>query len=197
MGLRVPRDEYLTPRPVVEAAVKKLRDKYPRFHPVNCLEPGCAWGAHLDYALDHFPSIVHSVGVDIEEHPVDSDHEFVCADFLCWETHEKFDLIISNPPFGIAEQCFLKSKSLLSSQGLGLLFERIGFLASIRRRVGYMKHGSWNPGLWTQINLREVWICSTRPAMLGQVSTDACEYAYYLFDSSFVGGQVVLDWLDW
>lgn len=197
MGLRVPRDEYLTPRPLVEAVVKKLKQKYPNFDPMNCLEPGCAWGVHLDYAVDYFSSIVHSVGVDILEQPINSDHEFVCTDFLTWKPDERFDLIISNPPFGIAEQCFLKAQSLLTSQGICLLFERIGFLASGRRTQGYKENGVWCPGLWTQINLREVWVCGKRPAMIGQVSTDACEYGYFLFDSSFVHGPVYLDWLYW
>lgn len=196
-GPGLPRDEYLTPREVVEAAVKKLRHRYPQFEPVNCLEPGCAWGAHLDYALDYFPTLAHTIGVDIFEHPMHPAHEFVLADFLTWQTSERFDLIMTNPPFSIAEACFLKAKSLLAPGGLALMFERYGFFTSKKRRIGETRYGVWRPGLWTQINLREVWVCTRRPAMIGQESTDSCEYAYYLFDSSLPGGLIRLDWLDW
>lgn len=194
---KAPRDSYLTPIKVVEAVVSKLKTRYKAFEPYSCLEPGCAWGAHLNAACSAFPSIVRSVGVDIEEHSLSERHEFVHADFLSWKTDDKFDLILTNPPFGVAEECFLKAQSLLSLRGVGLMFERVGFLSSKRRRVEYKWRGRWVPGLWTRVNLREVWICTRRPAMVGQSTTDSCDYAYFLFDASFVGGQTQLDWLDW
>lgn len=186
-GPPVPRDEYLTPRNVVEAAVKKLRNRYPLFEPMTCLEPGCAWGAHLDYAQDYFPSIVYTLGVDIYQHPMDPTHDFLLQDFLTWDTDQRFDLIVTNPPFSLAEDCFRKVVELLSPDGLALLFERYGFFTTKKRR--------WD--LWTQINLREVWVCTRRPAMIGQQGTDSCEYAYYLLDNSCPGGLICLDWLDW
>lgn len=186
-GFKIPRDEYLTPKRLVKAAVLKLRDQYPHFKPQKCLEPGCSWASHLDYAQDVFDSIVYTVGVDITEQPIHPDHEFVCCDFTKWETTDKFDLIITNPPFGLAEEFFIKSKSLLTDNGLALLFQRIGFFASKRRRHN----------LWGKVNLKQVWICTARPSMIGQKSADSCEYAYYLFDSNSPKEKVRLDWLDW
>lgn len=196
-GPSLPRDEYLTPRDLVEAAISKLKGRYPGFNPMMCLEPGCAWGVHLDYALDYFPSIVYTLGVDIYEHPIDPAHDFILTDFLSWETDQRFDLIITNPPFSIAEEFFLKAKSLLSPSGIALFFERYGFYTTQGRRVGKMTSRGWKPGLWTRINLREVWVCVRRPPMIGQVLTDSCEYAYYLFDVSLAGGLTRLDDLDW
>ena len=186
-GFKLPRDEYLTPRKLVKAAVVKLRDQYPEFEPFTCLEPGCSWASHLDYSRDIFPSLVYTVGVDIKDQPVHPDHEFVCCDFRKWETKDKFDLIITNPPFGLAEEFFLKSKSLLTETGLALFFQRIGYFASKKRRHN----------LWGKINLKQVWICTARPAMIGQPSADSCEYAYYLFDANSPEEKIRLDWLDW
>ena len=186
-GPSLPRDEYLTPRPLVKAALEQLRRKYPYFQPQTCLEPGCAWGAHLDYALETFPSIIYTVGVDLLEQPIAPEHEFICGDFLAWNTDQRFDLIVTNPPFSIAEDCCLKMASLLSPGGVALVFERYGFYTTQGRVYG----------LWTEVNLREVWVCVQRPAMIGQVTTDSCEYSYYLFDASLAHCPVLLDWLDW
>jgi hypothetical protein len=186
-GPSKPRDEYLTPRSLVKAAIQKLKERYPFFEPLTCLEPGCGWAAHLDYSLDTFSSIIYTVGVDIYEQPIAPEHEFVHADFLAWETDQRFDLIVTNPPFSLAEQFIQKSISLLSHGGIALFFERYAFFTSKTRRYG----------LWMDVNLREVWVCVARPAMIGQQTTDSCEYGYFMFDASLAHGQILLDWLDW
>lgn len=183
-----PRDKYLTPRSLVDAALSKLKSRYPSFQPETCLEPGCAWGVHLDYALKHFPSIIYTAGIDLEYQPVAPEHDFIWGDFLRWETDQRFDLIVTNPPFTLAESFLLKAKSLLTPNGVGLFFHRYGFFTTQTRRYG----------LWSQVNLREVWVCVRRPAMIGQSTTDSCEYSYYLFDpSSALTDYIRLDWLDW
>jgi len=186
-GFKLPRDEYLTPRRLVKAAIIKLHRSYPEFKPLTCLEPGCSWASHLDYAQDTFSTLIYTVGVDVLDQPTHPSHEFMCHDFTTWQTEDKFDLIVTNPPFGLAEEFFLKSKNLLTPTGIAMLFQRIGFFASKKRRHN----------LWGEINLKQVWICTTRPAMIGQPSADSCEYAYYVFDANLPEGKVRLDWLDW
>jgi hypothetical protein len=201
-GPSLPRDEYLTPRELVEAAVAKLRGRYPLFNPMTCVEPGCAWGAHLDYSLDYFPSIVRSVGVDIFEQPLAPEHEFVHADYLRWQPDHRYDLVATNPPFSLADDFFRHTAhNILSPAGIGILFERYGFFSSIGRRTGtYVLRNferRWREGLWRVVHLREVWVCVPRPSMIGQLSSDSCEYAYYVIDAGHPGGDIRLDWLDW
>lgn len=182
-----PHDQYYTPQNLALAALQTLRYKLPLFEPLTCLEPGCGCGVHLDCAQDVFPSIVYTAGVDIEFDVVDPSHEHIIIDFLEWQPETKFDLIVTNPPFSLTDEFIHKSRELLSKNGVMLFLQRYGFIASIDRRYG----------LWTEVALRETWICVPRPIFIRQSGGDSCEYAYYLMDDGCPQLPVILDWLDW
>lgn len=178
-----PLEAYFTPPEVAEAAMRMLSRKFPVFEPRNCLEPGCGEGVHCDSALIQFPMIEQSIAVDITDRNV--AHTFYRSDFLSWETGEAFDLIVTNPPFSLAERFVRKSVSLLTPGGLGLYLCRYSFIATIKRQ-----------SLWSTVNLREVWIVVPRPSFQFG-GNDACEYAYFLFDRGVPSKQPKLDWLVW
>lgn len=84
--------------------------------------------------------------------------------------YNKFDLIITNPPFSIAQE-FLE-KSLSESDCVCYLL-RLNFLGSAKRKVLWNKIGTPNKLL----------ILSKRPSFTGK-GTDATEYAWFCWDKT-------------
>ncbi len=80
---------------------------------LKILEPACGICQFLHGMRRNkrhiFARASRRVGVEINgeivkyvyEHGLNGDIEVVLQDYLLWETHERFDLIIGNPPYGI------------------------------------------------------------------------------------------------
>ena len=179
-------DVYFTPSHIARVAMAELAMTFPDFEPVNCLEPGGGLCAHLDQAVKIFPGI-STTSVDPNSYgEIDDVHEDLALDFMTWETNEKFDLIATNPPFTLAHQFLEKSYDMLTDDGLGLFLLRYSFVATLKRRE-----------LWRKVNLRYIWVLVPRPSFVSDgKSTDACEYAYFIF-SKGRPGRPVLDWIEW
>lgn len=58
----------------------------------------------------------------------------VVQDFLKYEPEEKFDLIITNPPFSQAQEFIEHSLPMLADNGQLAMFLKIQFLEGVRRR---------------------------------------------------------------
>ena len=52
----------------------------------------------------------------------------ICTDFLEWNTNKKYDLIITNPPFSLAQEFIEKSFELLEPYGFIAMFLKIQFM---------------------------------------------------------------------
>jgi hypothetical protein len=152
---------------------------------MTVLEPGAAWAVHLDYACDNFPSIVHSVALDLEDEPVDPQHEFVVADYLTWQPDQRYDLIVTNPPFSLAELFIRRAITQLAPGGICMFLVREGVVGGKNRTAK----------LWPHVNLRYVWQLDRRPSFV-YGTTDSCEYAYILFDAG-LPGKPAFDWIQW
>ena len=92
-------------------------------------------------------------------------------DYLATNWGEKFDLIITNPPFSLTEQFLEKSMSELAPWGTLIYLQRVNFFGSIKRvpfiaRIGFP-------------NKTPVIIPRPRFAKGG---TDSCEYAWMVWD---------------
>lgn len=71
-----------------------------RTQPMDVLEPACADAPFLQEVLSRSRS--HRVlGVEIDANRASRHVRCIQADFLLWETDQRFDLIIGNPPYGI------------------------------------------------------------------------------------------------
>src|SRR5512136_1909176 len=186
-------DVYPTPLSLVRTAYDFLAEHHgPWLSTVrSVLEPGAhsgafCWGAQL-YCSDQLESMT---GVEIA--PPDKrlvPYRLIRKNFKLWRTWERFDLIATNPPFTWANDFIRKSVKLLSPRGRCLFLMRIGVLAGVERFKMWQE----------EVNLQEVWVCVRRPGFKGDRSTDASEYAFFMFDgdTKHPSQEVKIRWLWW
>ena len=96
--------------------------------------------------------------------------ELIPKDYLK-RTMGKFDLIVTNPPFSIAEDFLRKSIKECDDKGCVAYLLRINFLGSQKRKK-----------LWQEIGTPNKFIVlSKRPSFTGK-GTDSTEYAWFIWD---------------
>lgn len=88
-------------------------------------------------------------------------------DFFDWE--EKVDLIITNPPFSLAQEFIDHS---LAHASCVIMLLRLNYLGSIKRH-------DW----WIKIPPTALYVLSKRPSFTG-TGTDATDYAWFVWDTT-------------
>ena len=121
---RVEKDYYATPVSSTEALLNEIKFKG------DFLEP-CVGGGHMANVIKEYYPNNNIYCMDI----VDRGYEdTVVSDFL---THDfkgkKFDSIITNPPYSMAQEFVEKSMSILNSKGKVAMFLKIQFLEGMKR----------------------------------------------------------------
>lgn len=122
---RVENDYYATD----PKAVEMLLNNYD-FNASTILEP-CVGGGHIAKVLrKEFPEASITC-LDL----VDRGYpDTIVKDFLKWRTDKRFDCIISNPPYSLAQEFIEKSLKLLRNKGKIAMFLNIRFLESSKRK---------------------------------------------------------------
>ncbi len=129
---RVENDYYATnPK-----AVKMLLDNY-KFNGLKYIEP-CVGEGHIAKTVKEYLSnniTIH--GVDL----IDRGYEDTeVADFLTYETNEKYDGIITNPPYSLAKEFIEKGMKLLNENGQMAMFLKIQFFEGLKRKEMFEKY---------------------------------------------------------
>jgi len=81
----------------------------------------------------------------------------------------RYDFIITNPPFGLAQEFIEKSLTLANCV---VMLLRLNFLASSKRKEFWQKHRP-----------TAVHVLTKRPSFTGK-GTDACDYAWFVWDAT-------------
>jgi len=167
------RDFYRTPRWCVEA----LLEHEPIAPPFT--DPCCGDGAILEVLSERGEAF----GVDIHAPSVHACIEAWLdagvADFLGdldWEGQQ--GSVVMNPPYRQAAE-FVRAalgQQVRGSKVAALL--RLNFLGSSRKRIDLVGPGSC---------LRSVLVLSRRPSFTGDGRTDACEYAWFVWEVGYTG----------
>ena len=128
-----PFDFYPTPHEMWRAILERCID----YTPTLILDPGAGDGQGGQEARKLWPS-AHIVGVELDNerhtpHPAYDD--FIYRDFLRWHPDQRFDLILSNPPYSnpsrdIAEGFVHKARTLLTQAGKMVFIVRAAFTHS-------------------------------------------------------------------
>ena len=160
----------------------------------KALDPGAGRGVWAK-ALRRFNPIVHITGVDIQppsELIEDSDvfsqlyDEWHYGDFLEWETDDKYDLIMGNPPFKLIHEFVDKSLGLLAPNGQLVFLMRLAMLESQKR------FKTW----WTHSPIQKVLVSPRRISFTGDGKSDDTAYAIFIWKEGF-DGKPQLDWMWW
>lgn len=117
-------------------AVKMLLEKHV-FDTKAVLEP-CIGGGHIADAIKNFYSKdIDITGIDIVDRGYPNT---IVHDFLTWETDKKFNSIITNPPYSIAQEFIEKGMELLSDSGQMAMFLKLPFLEGVKRKEFFEKY---------------------------------------------------------
>jgi hypothetical protein len=123
------------------------------------------WGAEAQ----RVSGAVQLVGVDVRPLPRPAGFTaWHTADFLKWGPAGPFDLIVSNPPYRIAEPTVRRAWGMLSDGGVMIMLLRLAFQAGIGRAYG----------LWQDCPLSTVGVVSRRPSFYGN-GTNGTDYGAF------------------
>ncbi len=86
-------------------------------------------------------------------------------DFLTWETENRYDVVLTNPPFGLAMPFIIKSMKFADRV---IMLLRLDFLGSLERAEFHKQHPA------------DIYKLRRRPAFING-KTDSCEYAWFVW----------------
>ena len=158
---RVENDYYATnPK-----AVEMLLTNY-TFDASTILEP-CVGGGHIANAINNFFANQRVItGLDLVDRGYPNT---IVQNFLTWETDKKFEGIITNPPFSLAQEFIEKGMELLTDDGQMAMFLKIQFLEGAKRKEFFEKYppkyiyvfrnrmATWNNGNEVDPNTGKRW----------------------------------------
>lgn len=156
---RVENDFYPTPKWLTRAIVPKITNR-----PDHIFEPACGKGAIVDVMAEAFPK-----AAIVERDLVNG------FDFLTAEPLSRFDLIITNPPFSLAQE-FIERAMLWrrDESSLVVMLLRLNFLGS-------QKRAEW----WRSRPMPAVYVTPRRPPFgknkHGKIGTDSTEYGWFVW----------------
>lgn len=171
MIVRRTNDAYYTPQALADAIWKQV---HPHGWSERILEPSVGGGAFLGYPLAEFPQAdITALDIDPNAEGLRMVPKSKAVDFLQWETEERFDIIIGNPPFSQAEQHVRKATTLLNQYGRVIFLLRLSFLCSKKRSK-----------LFGDFPLNSLYPVVPRPSFTGN-GNDNSEYAVFEWVSGY------------
>lgn len=158
-------DFYSTPPWLIEALIPTLKNLLTGIAVPDIWEP-CAGDGRIAQVLEHHFPNARIYRSDITQHL--GNH--CTRDFLDFEPggieFADFDLIITNPPFLIAEKLIRHSFDFLRPGGTTIALERIGFLGSKQREP------------WLANHVPDIALSPRRASFLPTHQADSVEYSW-------------------
>lgn len=130
---RVANDYYATD----PKAVKQLFDNFAINKRINSFLEPCVGGGNIADEVINILKPNTTKFIDI----VDRGYPNTDAvDYLTYDSDEKFDLIMTNPPYSLGKEFVNKSMSMLNKDGYLIMFLKIQFLEGIKRKPMFDKY---------------------------------------------------------
>lgn len=141
----------------------------------NILEPSAGCG-NVVKAIRNLGLDNNITSLEIREEEFETlksiSDEVIIEDFIKWETKDKYDIIIGNPPYSLAKEFIEKCFDLVSDRGQVIMLLRTAFLESKSRYE-----------FWQENPLSGLCVLSKRPSFTGK-GTDATSYSWFVWDKS-------------
>jgi hypothetical protein len=166
-------DKYITERNLICAAIDELGPHSAR----RILDIGAndgRWGL-ITAARTMAQSLV---GVEIEDlpQPLGFTEWYPKTNFMDFEPEFGFDMIVSNPPYYLAEEIVRRAWSMLAPGGQMVMLLRMAFQTGVDRYAN----------LWSEIYPHTVGVCSRRPSFYGG-GTNRTEFCVFYWGKSWSG----------
>jgi hypothetical protein len=189
-GKRHEADFYATP-PYVVAVGVKFAGELVEDTPKSILEPGSAAAAPFLAGLAPVFPKAKMVGIEyLGLKPNEKAHPGIIfdTDFMAWGATrtEKFDLIITNPPFSLALPFLQTGLELLAEGGLLVYLLRLSWFAGQKR---FNLVHKTNPPIAARVLVE-------RPSFTGK-GTDSEEYAFFAYKRQNILGATEVDLVSW
>ena len=186
VSARAKHDYYATDPKAVNMLLKKYN-----FCKANILEP-CVGAGHIAETLtDYYNNYPNITAIDIVDRGYPNT---IVQDFLTWETNEKFEGIITNPPYSLAMEFAEKGIELLEEDGVMALFLKLQFLEGSKRKSFFEKY----PPKYIYVfrNRMATWKngSSVNPETNKKWAETIC-FAWFIWEKGFKG-EPVIRWLD-
>ena len=158
---RIENDYYATD----PKAVTMLLDQY-SMDADTFLEPCVGNGNIANSIKKYYKNRCYITAIDIVDRGYPNT---IVQDYLNWDTDQRFESIITNPPFALAQQFVEKSMQLLADNGKMAFFLKIQFLEGLKRKEFYEKYppkyiyvfrsriATWNNGSEVDPNTGKRW----------------------------------------
>lgn len=184
---RVDNDFYATD----PKAVEMLLNQY-KFNGNKMLEP-CIGNGNIANAVKSFAGYesINVTGIDIVDRGYSNT---IVSDFLTWENNRlKYDFIISNPPYSMAQEFIEHGLNLLNENGQMAMFLKIQFLEGAKRKEFFENNppryiyvfrnrmATWNNGQPVDPNTGKKW------------ATTMC-HAWFVWEKNW-HGEPIVRWL--
>ena len=176
-GVRRPLDDYPTPDWVIRAIAPHVAGQ-------TVLDPCCGAGAILDVFAERGATVG---GIEFSEvraaEATAKGHHVRVGNALDVEWPEA-DLIITNPPYSLAQEFAEKAIRSVKPGGTVALLLRLGFLES-KKRIGFHRaHGS------------SVYVLASRPSFTSNGKSDKTPYGWFLWGAKHSRTLYFLDAVD-
>jgi hypothetical protein len=176
-------DHYPTERNLIRAALAHF---CPSGGISSILDIGAGDGRWGTLAKAQHPAAA-LFGVDVRELPrPDGFDGWHTGDYLTWQPRRRFDLILSNPPYYIAEPVIRRAWSQLRTGGAMIMLLRLSFQAGAARANG----------LWREIPPSVVGVCSRRPSFYDG-RTSGTDFGIYVWRKATDGKPAVASPGEW
>lgn len=180
---RVEYDYYATNPKAIEMLLREYE-----FNGNKMLEP-CVGAGHIADAVKSFRGYenIEITGVDLINRNYPNT---IVADFLKWDNGEKYDFIISNPPYSLAQEFIEHGLDLLKDNGQMAMFLKIQFLEGQKRKFFFEDNppkyvyvfrnrmATWNNGKPVDPKTGKKW------------ATTMC-HAWFIWEKDFKGEPIV------
>ncbi|WP_368485292.1 SAM-dependent methyltransferase [Pseudoalteromonas sp. SD03] len=127
-----------------------------------------------------YPTVLEEEGFIVESWDIreDSRANLTGVNFLNVPSYEsrKYDMIITNPPFNLAQEFTEHALEMVKEGGLVIMLQRLNWLGSQKRKP-----------MWQKLPLAAVYVHSKRPGFdpLKPSKTDSTEYAHFVFSKGY------------
>jgi ubiquinone/menaquinone biosynthesis C-methylase UbiE len=177
-NVRIDQDNYTTP----DYTINSLFDNHEFPKGSVFLEPCVGTGNILRKALSYLPYSTY-FAIDINKENIDlcsqisTEKKVVlkCTDFLKLSLKGQPDLIVTNPPFSLAQEFLVKCFEVIAPHGQVIFLLRLAFLESGKRKA-----------LINSLPLKQLLVLEHRPRFVNN-RTDATAYAWFCVEKNYKG----------
>ena len=173
-------DYYATPYQATEMLLDEVKFSG------NFLEP-CVGGGHIvDVIKRYYPTdCVYGVDIVDRGYPNTLVADFLKYDFL----GQKFDNVVTNPPFSLAQEFLEKSMEVVNDGGKIAMFLKIQFLEGAKRREMFKKYPP--KYIYVFVKRQSPWNNGSPVDEKGKPWSSTICFAWFIWEKGFTGEPIV------